>query len=70
MARARHELFEAKAPRTRSDVPELARRLKKHGFAETGSLNHEQAQTRTFSATFFFACLAAMELEGIGLEEI
>ncbi len=25
---------------------------------------------RTFSATFFLACLAAMELEGVALEEI
>jgi len=24
----------------------------------------------TFSATFFLACIAAMELEGIGLDEI
>jgi hypothetical protein len=26
--------------------------------------------TRTFSATFFLACLAAMELQGVVLEEI
>ena len=45
---------------------ELTKRLKKHGFAET-----EASITReAFSATFFLAGLAAMELEGVALEEI
>jgi hypothetical protein len=35
-----------------------------------GSLNHEQAQGGTFSATFFLVSLVAMELEDVGLDEI
>jgi hypothetical protein len=31
---------------------------------------HNEAERGTFSATFFLACLAAMELEGVVLEEI
>jgi hypothetical protein len=43
---------------------DLAKRLKKHGFAET------EAPITNKLATFFLACLAAMELEGVVLEEI
>jgi Domain of unknown function (DUF6471) len=49
---------------------ELAKRLKKHGFAETEASITNKLKRGTFSATFFLACIAAMELEGIGLEEI
>lgn len=49
---------------------ELAKRLKKHGFAETEASITNKLKRGTFSATFFLACLAAIELEGIGLEEI
>jgi hypothetical protein len=50
---------------------ELAKRLKKHGFkGETeGSITNKLARG-TFSATFFLACLAALELDGVALEEI
>jgi hypothetical protein len=49
---------------------ELAKRLKKHGFAETEASITNKLKRGTFSATFFLACLAAMELEGVVLEEI
>jgi hypothetical protein len=49
---------------------ELAKRLKKHGFAETEASIINKLKRGTFSATFFLACLAAMELEGVVLEEI
>jgi Domain of unknown function (DUF6471) len=50
---------------------ELAKRLKKHGFKdETEAGITMKLKRGTFSATFFLACLAAMELEGVGLEEI
>lgn len=50
---------------------DLAKRLKKHGFkTETEASITNKLKRGTFSATFFLACLAALELEGIALEEI
>jgi len=47
------------------------KRLKKHGFKdETGAGITMKPKRGTFSATFFLACLAAMELEGVALDEI
>jgi hypothetical protein len=47
-----------------------ARRLKKHGLKETEAGITVKLKRGMFSATFFLACLAAMELEGVVLEEI
>jgi hypothetical protein len=49
---------------------ELVKRLKKHGLKETEAGITMKLKRGTFSATFFLACIAAMELEGIALEEI
>jgi len=50
---------------------ELAKRLKKHGFkSETEASITNKLARGTFSATFFLACLAALELDGVALEEI
>jgi hypothetical protein len=50
---------------------ELAKRLKKHGFKEeTEASITNKLKRGTFSATFFLACLAALELDGVALEEI
>jgi hypothetical protein len=38
--------------------------------AETEASITNKLKRGTFSATFFLACLAAMELEGVALEEI
>jgi hypothetical protein len=49
---------------------ELAKRLRKHGLKETeASITKKLAQS-TFTVTFFLACLAGLELEGMALEEI
>jgi uncharacterized protein DUF6471 len=62
----KHKLQEAEVT-----YVELAKRLKKHGFKEeteasiTGKLNRG-----SFPATFFLAVLAALELDGVALEEI
>jgi Domain of unknown function (DUF6471) len=46
----------------------LVKRLEKHGFSETeASITPKRG---TFSATFFLACLAALELEGVVLDEL
>jgi virulence-associated protein VapD len=49
---------------------DLAKRLKKHGFRETEASITMKLKRGTFSATFMLACLAALELEGVLLEEI
>jgi hypothetical protein len=61
-----------KAELKRADVTyeELAIRLKKHGLAETEASIANKLQRGTFQATFFLATLAALELEGIRLEDL
>lgn len=50
---------------------ELAKRLKKHGFKDESEASITMKLKRgTFSATFFLACLAALELDGVALDEI
>jgi len=50
---------------------ELAKRLKRHGFkAETENSITAKLKRGTFAATFFLACLAALELDGVALGEI
>jgi hypothetical protein len=49
---------------------DLVKRLKKHGFIETEASITNKLKRGTFSATFFLACLAALELEGVAIEEI
>jgi Domain of unknown function (DUF6471) len=50
---------------------ELAKRLKKHGFKEeTEASITNKLKRGTFAATFFLACLAALEADGVALEEI
>ncbi len=50
---------------------ELAKRLKKHGFkAETEASITNKLARGTFAATFFLACIAALELDGVALDEI
>lgn len=49
----------------------LAARLKKHGFkGETEASITMKLKRGTFAATFFLACIAALELDGVALEEI
>ena len=50
---------------------ELSKRLKKHGFKEeTEASITNKLKRGSFSATFFLACLAALDLDGVALEEI
>ena len=49
---------------------DLAKRLKKHGFKETEASITMKLKRGTFPATFFLACLAALGLDGVALEEI
>ncbi len=61
-----------KAELKRADVTyeELAKRLKKHGLDETRDSVAAKLKRGTFAATFLLACVAALELEGVILEDI
>jgi hypothetical protein len=61
----KHKLQEAEVT-----YAELAKRLKKHGFKETEASITNKLKRGSFAATFFLACLAALELDGVALEEI
>ena len=49
---------------------DLVKRLKKHGFVETEASITNKLKRGTFAATFLLACLAALDLDGIRLEDI
>lgn len=61
----KHKLREGKVTYT-----DLAKRLKRHGFKETEASITNKLKRGSFPATFFLACLAALELDGVALEEI
>ncbi len=56
----------------RADVTyeELAKRLKSHGFEENAASIANKLSRGTFAATFFLACLVALGIEGLRLEEL
>jgi urease accessory protein UreF len=49
---------------------ELAERLEAHGLHETEASISSKLARGTFAATFFLACLAALEMEGVRLEDL
>jgi hypothetical protein len=49
---------------------ELVKRLKEHGFNETEASITMKLKRGTFAATFMLACLAALKIEGLRLEDI
>ena len=49
---------------------ELAERLKAHGMEETETSITGKLARGTFAASFFLACLAVLEMEGIRLEDL
>ena len=62
--------LKAKMKESEVTYAELVKRLKKHGLKETEAGITMKLKRGTFSATFFLACLAALELEQVVLEEI
>jgi hypothetical protein len=61
-----------KAELKRADVTyeELVIRLKEHGLNETRDSIASKLKRGAFAATFFLACVAALEMEGVRLEDI
>ena len=63
--------LKAELKRANVTYEELAKRLKKHGLPdETQDSIKSKLKRGTFAATFMLACLAALELEEISLEDI
>lgn len=65
---ARH--LKAALKRANVTYEELAVRLKSHGFEETKASITNKLARATVPAAFFLACLAALELDGVRLEDI
>ncbi len=61
-----------KAEIKRADISyeELAARLKDHGINENAASLANKLARGTFAATWFLACLAALELDGVRLDDI
>jgi hypothetical protein len=61
-----------KAEIKRADITyeELAKRLEAHGFKENAASIANKLSRGTFAATFLMATLAALELEGVRLEDL
>ncbi len=49
---------------------DMVQRLKDHGFNESEGSLTMKLKRGAFAATFLMACLAALELEGVRLEEL
>jgi hypothetical protein len=49
---------------------ELAERLNRHGMEETETSITGKLARGTFAASFFLACLAVLEMEGVRLEDL
>jgi hypothetical protein len=60
-----------KAEIKRADISyeELAARLKDHGINENAASLANKLARGTFAATWFLACLAALELDGVRLDD-
>jgi hypothetical protein len=65
---ARH--LKAELKRADLTYEDLAERLKKHGFEETKASIANKLARATVPASFFLACLAALELQGVALDEL
>jgi hypothetical protein len=64
------DFLKKKLRETEVTYVELAKRLKKHGFKETEASITNKLKRGTFPATFMLACLAALDLEGIALDDL
>ncbi len=62
--------LKAELKRANVTYEELARRLKDHGLEETRDSIAAKLKRGTFAATFLLASLAAIELDGLKLEDI
>ena len=62
--------LKAELKRANVTYEELADRLKTHGLNETRDSIAAKLKRGTFAATFLLACVAALEMEGVRLEDL
>jgi hypothetical protein len=71
LAERASRFLKAELKRAGVTYEQLAERLKEHGLpGESENSIKAKLKRGTFAATFFLACIAALELEGVVLEEI
>ncbi len=70
LARRTAAFLKAEIAKADLTYEELAKRLKKHGLIETKASVTNKLSRGTFPATFFLAVLAALERDGVQLEEV
>jgi ribose 1,5-bisphosphokinase PhnN len=71
LAERASRFLKAELKRANVTYEELAKRLKKHGLPnETQDSIKAKLKRGTFAATWFLAVLAALELEGVRLEDL
>ena len=70
MGISRTETVKAKMKEAGVTYAEMVRRLESHGFKETEASLTMKLKRGAFAATFLLACLAALELEGVRLEDL
>lgn len=63
-------LPQAQTTRLRGNLCGAGEAAQKHGLKETEASVTNKLKRGTFPATFFLACLAALEQDGVALEEI
>ena len=62
--------IKAELKRANVTYDELAERLKEHGLSETRNSITAKLKRGTFPATFLLGVLAALEMEGMRLEDL
>ena len=62
--------LKAEVAKTDMTYEDLAKEMKKHGLKETKASVTNKLARGTFPATFLMGALAALELEGIRLEDL
>jgi hypothetical protein len=71
IAESASRFLKAELKRAGVTYEELAKRLKDHGLPEeTQDSIKSKLKRGTFAATWFLACLAALELDGVRLEDL
>ncbi len=62
--------LKAEMKRAKVTYEGMAEKLKEHGLSETRDSVAAKLKRGTFAATFLLACLAALELEGLQLQDL
>jgi urease accessory protein UreF len=70
LAQKASRFLKAEMKRAGVTYAELAKRLEAHGLHETEASITSKLARGTFAATFFLGCLAALELNGVSLEDL